>query len=188
MFLWISGHLLELYWVYWMYWDPLPFLNNSYLLDYIDFVKCWLSIFKWMAVEVDLLFLKLLVPDGCKLTTWLSHDLNTIWTQKGHLLDNRWSRVLIVLKANWYVITVLCICRYIPCKMQLSSIYLHSNRHVHLFLTSYFLSFYVLIGSRDLAIDSPLQSKVHLQLANRKSDTYKLTLKCPCPSVWPWPY
>ena len=38
--------------------------------------------------------------------------------------------------------------------MQLSSIYLHSNRHVHLFLKSYFLSFYMLIGSRDLASES----------------------------------
>ena len=107
-----------------------------------------------MADEVDLLSLKLLVPDGCKLTTWLSHDLNTTWTQKGHQLDNRSSRVLIVLKANWYVIILLCICRYNVCILQLSSIYLHSNRHVHLFLKSYFLSFYMVIGSRDLANES----------------------------------
>ena len=38
--------------------------------------------------------------------------------------------------------------------MQLSSIYLHSNGHVHLFWKSYFLSFYMLIGSRDLASES----------------------------------
>ena len=31
----------------------------------------------------------------------------------------------------------------------ISSIYLHSNRHVHLLWKSYFLSFYMLIGSRD---------------------------------------
>ena len=105
---------------------------------------------KLMGVEVDLLSLKLLVTNGCKLTTWLSHDLNTTWIEKGHQLGNRWSRVF-VLKANWYVFILLCICRYIPCKMQLSSIYLHSNRHVHLLSKSYFLSFYVLIGSQDLA-------------------------------------
>ena len=38
--------------------------------------------------------------------------------------------------------------------MQISSIYLHSNKHVHLFWKSYFLSFYVLIGSRNLARES----------------------------------
>ena len=87
--------------------------------NYIDFVKCSLN--GWL-MKLTYFPLKLLVPDGCKLTTWLSHDLNTKWTQKGHKLDNRWSRVLIVLKANWYVVILLCICRYNPCKMQLSSI------------------------------------------------------------------
>ena len=47
--------------------------------------------------------------------------------------------------------------------MQLSSIYLHSNRHSnrHLFLKSYFLSFYVLIGSWNLAMYSPPQTILH---------------------------
>ena len=142
---------------------------------------------KWMGVEVDLFSMKMLVPDGCKLTTWLSHDLNTTWTQKGHLLDNRWSRVLIVLKANWYVIIVLCICRYIPCNMQLSSIYLHSNRHVHLFLKSYFLSFYVLIGSQDLDSES-IALMLFGELARSFLEfprQYQSSLSYGCVCVWP---
>ena len=45
MFLWIFGDLPDLYWVYWMYWDPLPYLDNNNLLDYIDFVHILIEYF-----------------------------------------------------------------------------------------------------------------------------------------------
>ena len=40
----------------------------------------------------------------------------------------------------------------------------------------------------DTAVNkNAFQSKAHLPLANRKSNTYNLTLKWPWPSLWPWP-
>ena len=70
--------------------------------------------------------------------------------------------------------------------MQLSSIYLHSNRHVHLILKSYFLSFYMLIGSRDLASESidVFKANQHARLNSRGQGSYLTTSMWDVQKVW----
>ena len=56
---------------------------------------------------------------------------------------------------------ILCICRFIPCEIHFAIICLHTSSHV----------FYYLIGSQNLAIDSPLHDWPHTSIPGGLSES-----------------